>query len=86
MPYIGSEIRESIEPHLTYLLEYLGTAKLYGVLNYVITQILLNTQPQCYEDYQALIGVLECAKLELYRRVVAGYEDKKRKENGDVYL
>ena len=32
-----------------------------------------------------LIGVLECAKLELYRRVAAPYEDDKIDENGDVY-
>ena len=28
---------------------------------------------------------LECAKLELYRRLAAPYEDEKRKETGDVY-
>jgi hypothetical protein len=31
-----------------------------------------------------LIGMLECAKLELYRRSVANYEDEKILENGDV--
>jgi hypothetical protein len=31
------------------------------------------------------IGVLECAKLELYRRVAAPYEDEKIAESGDVY-
>jgi len=30
------------------------------------------------------MGVLECAKLELYRMVAAKYEDKKRLENGAV--
>jgi len=30
-------------------------------------------------------GVLECAKLELYRRIAAPYEDTKIEENGDVY-
>jgi len=33
----------------------------------------------------AIIGALECAKLELYRRVAAPYEDDKIAENGDVY-
>jgi hypothetical protein len=32
-----------------------------------------------------MIGVLECAKLELYRRVAAPYEDAKCEDNGDVY-
>ena len=38
------------------------------------------------DELNAAIGVLECAKLELYRRVVAMYEDGKIKENGDVFL
>ena len=37
-----------------------------------------------YEDYRNFIGELESAKLEIYRRLVAPYEDKKIKENGDV--
>ncbi len=32
-----------------------------------------------------VIGVLECAKLELYARVVRPYEDVKAMLNGDVY-
>jgi hypothetical protein len=31
------------------------------------------------------IGALECAKIELYRRLAAPYEDEKRQETGDVY-
>ena len=30
------------------------------------------------------MGVLECCKLEFYRRVAAPYEDIKIEENGDV--
>jgi len=32
-----------------------------------------------------VIGALEACKLEFYRRAVVPYEDKKIKENGDVY-
>ena len=32
-----------------------------------------------------VIGALECAKLELYRRIAAPYEDTKIQENGEVY-
>jgi hypothetical protein len=35
--------------------------------------------------YNDVIGALECCKLELYRRMVAPYENTKIKENGDVY-
>ena len=33
-----------------------------------------------------MIGALESAKLELYRRSIALYEDTKIKENGDVEI
>ena len=38
-----------------------------------------------YSEINSVIGVLECAKMELYRRIAAPYEDKKCEENGDVY-
>jgi hypothetical protein len=38
-----------------------------------------------YETLNAVIGVLECAKLEFYRRVAAPYEDTKIQQNGEVY-
>jgi hypothetical protein len=56
-------------------------------LNYAITRLVLKrlgAQPR-YEDFNAAIGALECAKLELYRRMTSPYEDKKIVENGDVY-
>ena len=39
-----------------------------------------------YHHYNQLIGVLECAKLELYRRLIAPYEDVKIIDDGDVYF
>jgi hypothetical protein len=38
-----------------------------------------------YANINEAIGVLECAKLELYRRIAAPYEDHKISETGDVY-
>jgi len=38
-----------------------------------------------YADYNEVIGVLECVKQELYRKVISKYEDKKEKENGTVW-
>jgi hypothetical protein len=32
-----------------------------------------------------MIGALECAKLELYRRLASPYEDLKIADNGDIY-
>lgn len=59
-----------------------------GELNYLLTLIL----HQYYKDggnYQAIndiLGALEGAKLEFYRRIAAPYEDQKCFDNGDVYI
>ncbi len=39
-----------------------------------------------YAGYAQAIGILETVKMELYRRALAPYEDKKIAENGDVFL
>lgn len=60
-----------------------------GELNYMITKLidgyLKRKGTIRYTYLNEIIGVLECAKLEYYRRIVAYYEDKKIVENGDVY-
>lgn len=59
-----------------------------GELNYFISTLVnwyINEKGKNYSTLNEVIGVLECAKLELYRRVVAPYEDIKIDENGDVY-
>ena len=56
-----------------------------GNLNYLITHILDNVYDLRYADINEAIGMLECCKLELYRRVAAPYEDQKKYENGDAY-
>lgn len=59
-----------------------------GELNFVITTIVdefLGSTPH-YADYNAVVGVLECAKLELYRRLLGPYENLKMHEHGDVYV
>ena len=61
-----------------------------GTLNYIITRLCDYwcrdySGEANYEKYNAVIGVLECVKQELYRRQIAPYEDEKCEENGDVY-
>lgn len=59
-----------------------------GQLNFAITKLIdmyLSMTNVSYTSINAAIGVLECAKLELYRRIAAPYEDIKLAENGDVY-
>jgi len=57
-----------------------------GDLNYLITWIIdRQIDDANYARYNEIIGALECCKQELYRRMIAPYEDKKKKENGEVY-
>ena len=81
MPYIKSEARELFDNFVD--LDGISQATV-GELNYLITRILMSTNPKSYADYNSLIGCLECCKLELYRRACAVYENKKCLENGDI--
>lgn len=91
MPYIKPDERERIDFLLAELKSHLHTAfnasDRKGQLNYAITTLLLDSFPSDprYSDINDQIGVLECAKLELYRRRAAPYEDSKAQENGDVF-
>ena len=85
MPYINQQQRHQlghvvgIDPHVE-----LDA----GSLNYLITNLLIhyiNQHGTSYRTINEAIGVLECAKLELYRRLAAPYEDTKIATNGDVY-
>ncbi len=58
-----------------------------GELNYLITR-LIDTfigPDISYSAINDVVGVLECAKLEAYRKIAANYEDQKEAENGLVY-
>ena len=84
MPYIKPERRSEIvdDNGLIDPLE-IRTA---GELNFAITLLVDDfVQYPSYDNFNAAVGALECAKLELYRRCIANYEDMKMHENGDVY-
>ncbi len=89
MPYIEKSLRADwnfITSQLkTYFIMNIVTP---GVLNYLITevcQLYLQKKGESYRHYNDIVGVLDCVKQELYRRRIIPYEDKKIKENGDVY-
>lgn len=88
MPYISKELRNDIDVPLEAiikLLDWIEADKLDGIMNYTITRLIRSQYNNGkYKEYNAAIGVLECAKLELYRRAVGPYEDIKILENGDV--
>lgn len=84
MPYIRREERFNPNGELE-----VWAADTPGQLNYFITHYcnayIKEHGGVSYERLNEVIGVLECAKQELYRRVVVPYEEDKRLENGDVY-
>lgn len=84
MPYIPQNCRAVIESNQRNS-QHLSRSP--GELNYTVTRLLIEYLGETpnYERYNAVVGVLECAKLELYRRMVVPYEEKKKAENGDVY-
>jgi hypothetical protein len=80
MPYIAKSRRPALEPS--------GRPETAGELNYAVTRLVdryLGEKGLRYQHINEAIGVLECAKLELYRRIASPYEDKKIQEEGDVY-
>jgi len=90
MPYVNKEIRTELDEALRALLSKLdcyAPDKRDGILNYVITTLIDKGMGpgESYALYNRRIGVLECAKLELYRKKISKYEDIKCKANGDVY-
>lgn len=79
MPYIKQEERSAVISD--------QIPRTAGELNYLITKIChdyLKFHGVNYRNINAVIGVLECAKLELYRQIAAPYEDKKKVENGPI--
>ncbi len=88
MPYITSEERAELDKEIEALIQKLSKApveKMDGRLNYVITRLLAQLYSPSYFNYNRAMGVLSSVMNEFYRRRVAPYEDRKIRENGDVY-
>lgn len=85
MPYIPKHRRAGLESP--------GIPQTAGELNYAITRLCVRYIAQkcgsgedfSYTAINETVGALDCAKMELYRRIAAGYEDRKLAENGDAY-
>lgn len=85
MPYLKQNDRDRLDPLINNLASAISKENRAGDINYIINQLLLkNTGEGHYKDFNELIGALESAKLEFYRRKIAPYENKKAKENGDL--
>lgn len=84
MPYIKKTDRIKFNDPAN---EIAYQAECAGDLNYAITVILhlyLKRKGVKYANINELIGMMECCKMELYRKVGGPYEDLKITQNGDV--
>jgi len=95
MPYIKPEEREFYDNLIENIIDQIflfGISEFdrndwKGHLNYIISRLcheVIKKRGLRYHTCNDVIGVLECIKQELYRTVIAPYEDRKRSENGPV--
>jgi hypothetical protein len=81
MPYLEKGVRASLQE---------GRLPMKpGELNYVISSQIdayITRHGLGYGIINEVMGVLSCVQAEIYRRIAAGYEDKKARENGEVFL
>lgn len=80
MPYIKQEDRDRLAK------DYIP--RNVGELNYFLTVAIdyyWRTNGKNYQAINDVLGALDGASKEFYRRVAAPYEDTKIAENGDVY-
>ena len=88
MPYIEDAERDTLDGAITELSMLLKDGDFRGRLNYTISSLfahLIQANGLSYRLLNDFIGVLECSKLEAYRRIGGPYEDIKISDNGDVY-
>lgn len=82
MPYVHPDIREGLQP------DPLHSARNPGELQFQIACLVDDYVTEAglrYSTINDVLGALDGASKEFYRRVAAPYEDTKIQENGDVY-
>jgi len=86
MPYISKENRTRFDEIVDKFVAELRNDLSSGDLNYLLSSFIwkLFQNNLSYSSINQLIGVLECVKLEFYRRQAAPYEDIKLETNGDL--
>ncbi|MHC4416472.1 MAG: DUF6899 family protein [Planctomycetota bacterium] len=93
MPYIPQDDRKTYDSLIGQLVTALARQppdRRKGHANYVVTQVLRLAwgvdapENESYSSYADIIGTLECAKAEIYRRWVSRYEDTAIARHGDL--
>jgi hypothetical protein len=92
MPYIKQDYRTQLDAEIEAFISKVKEIHAAnpeqtrdGLLNYSITRILNGVYPDArYHDMNEIVGMLECCKLEYYRKYIGPYEVLKEDENGPV--
>ena len=85
MPYIIKEKRQRLDGLIKNVVSEMEPLS-SGEKNYFLSSVVwgLFNIHRTYSNANDLVGLLECVKLEFYRRKVAALEDEKVIENGDI--
>lgn len=80
MPYIDNRLRPELDTNKR-------PPQTPGELNYCLTKLIIGycRRGLSYQHINDVLGAIEAAKMEFYRRVAVPYEDQKNIRNGDVY-
>ena len=92
MPYLNDDFKSEVNIHCSVdrTTGYLASLKeqdFAGALNYfnfVIVKRYLEKSGKRYWKLALILGTLVCCVFEIYRRVVAPYEEECIEKNGDV--
>jgi hypothetical protein len=88
MPYVDQASRARLQAIVDACAQTLPPEVTAGELNYLLTRLALEFLRRRGLSYQSLndvSGALHNCASEIYRRVVAPYEDGKIRANGDVF-
>lgn len=87
MPYVDQKIRDLYKDSIEHFESFHATKCTAGEFTYLITAFChswIKKHRWCYLTFCITVGVLVCTVLELYRKVISRYEDKKYIESGPV--
>lgn len=88
MPYVTKERKVKLDTRLSRTITHANRMKGPGELNYLVTQLAIAYCKDNGLDYRTIndvMGGLDSARAEFYRRVATPYEEGKAEVNGDVF-
>ena len=90
MPYLTQEDKDKNAVNENYLTDYTDNLSIQDLaghinyLNFMIVRRWIKKNGKKYFVFATIVGTLICCILEIYRRLIAPYEDEKINSNGDV--